>query len=302
MIDAFLKHIATATSLNSLNLAIIDALNAMTPIEAVAITEIVYRDDWHFPGNPPAEKERAFTDVLRDTLGKSTRAMYKAGKPLPERYSRHTLLSGVRMFTGQGAREHRTLVVSFPGNGGRLMMPLPIILQHLPANSVDLVIVPDRVKASYRKGIPALGDTLEKALIKLKEHLPIGYERVVTLGTSSGGVPSVLAAAELGADMVLAVGAGHPDDERWEATCDVSKRQLLEAAVPRLANCRVTLAFGAQSPADAVSADAIAAIVPHARKVSMAVPGVEVKHAALYPVANAGQLRPFFREHLGVSK
>jgi hypothetical protein len=302
VIDTFLRHIASATSLNSLNLAIIDAMNAMTPVEAVALTEIVYQDDWQFPGNLPEEKERAFTSVLRDTVGKSTRAMYKAGKPMPERYSRHTLTSGVRMFTGQGPLGHRTLVVSFPGNGGRLMMPLPIILQHLPANSVDLVIVPDRIKANYRKGIPKLGDTVEEALVKLKEHLPNGYQRVVTLGTSSGGVPSLLAAAELSADMVLAVGAGHPDDERWEETRNVSKRQLLEAAAPRLANCRVTLAFGAQSPDDEISAEAIAAIIPHARKVSMAVPGVEVKHAALFPVANAGQLRPFFREHLGLLK
>lgn len=302
MIDAFFSHIATSTSLNSLNLAIIDALNAMTPVEAVEITEIVYRDDWHFPGNLPEEKARAFTSVLRDTLGKSTRAMYKAGKPLPEHYSRHTLTSGVRMFTGNGPRGQRTLVVSFPGNGGRLMMPLPIILQHLPASSIDLVIVPDRIKASFRKGIPALGGTVEEALVKLKEHLPKGYQRLVTLGTSSGGVPSLLAAAEFGADMVLAVGAGHPDDERWDETRNVSKRQLLEAAMPRLANCRVTLAFGAQSPDDEISADAIAAIIPHARKVSMAVPGVEVKHAALFPVANAGQLRPFFKEHLGLLK
>lgn len=302
MIDAFLSHIATATSLNSLNLAIIDALNLMTPVEAVAATEIVYQDTWRFPGNLPEDKERAFISVLRDTVGKSTRAMYKAGKPLPERYSRHTLTPGILMFTGEGPRQNRTLIVSFPGNGGRLMMPLPIILQHLPADSVDLVMVPDGVKANYRKGIPALAGTVEGALVKLRGLLPDGYERIVTLGTSSGGVPSLLAAAELGATAVLAVGAGHPDDERWEASRNTSKRQLIEAAAPGLANCRVTLAFGAQSPDDEISADAIAAIIPHAQKVSVSVPGVDVRHVALFPVVNTGQLRPFFREHLGLSK
>lgn len=302
MIDAFLSRIAASKTLNGLNLAIIDALNVMTPVEAVATTEIVYQKEWRFPGSVPEEKRRAFTDVVRDAVGKSTRTMYKAGKSLPERYTRRALVPGIWIFIGEGPRQDRTLIVGFPGNGGRLMMPLPIILQHLPARNIDLVMVPDGIKANYRKGIPALANTVEEALAKLKQHLPSGYERVVTLGTSSGGVPSLLAAAEFGADTVLAVGAGHPDDERWEATRDVTKRQLLEAAAPHLADCRVTLAFGAQSPDDEVSADAIAAMIPHARKVPVSVPGVEVKHVALFPIANAGQLRPFFREHLGLLK
>jgi hypothetical protein len=302
VIDAFLSFIARATSLNTLNLAIIDALNVMTPTEVIATTEAVYQEDWRFPGDLPEEKQRLFTEVVRDSVGNSTRAMHKAGKPSPEHYSRRTLVPGIRMFAGEGPREHRTLVVGFPGNGGRLMMPLPIILQHLPAHSVDLVMVPDGVKANYRKGIPALAETVEEALFKLKELLPGGYERVVTLGTSSGGVPSLFAAAEFAADMALAVGAGHPDDERWVATRGLTKRQMIEAAATRLGTCRVTLAFGAQSPEDAVSADAITAIIPHAHKVSVSLPGVEVKHVALYPIVNAGELRPFFSEHLGLAR
>jgi len=302
MIDAFLSHIANATSLNRLNLAIIDALNVMTPGETVAATEFVYQQDWQFPGDLPEDKRRAFTEVVREAVGKSTRAMYRAGKPAPEPFVRYTLIPGIRLFAGDGPRQHRTLIVGFPGNGGRLMMPLPIILQHLPAEHIDLVMVPDGVKANYRRGIAALADTIASALVKLKDCLPRDYQRIVTFGTSSGGVPSLLAAAELGADTALAVGAGHPDDERWEASGDRTKRQLIEAASPGLAGCRVTLAYGAQSPDDAASADAIIGIVPHARKLEVAVDGVEVKHVALFPVVNAGQLRPFLTENLGLAR
>lgn len=300
MIEAILAPIGRATSQNTVNLAIIDALNVMTPSEVVATMRVVRQATWRFPGDVPEGKVREFTRIVRDAVRRTLHSMYNAGKPSPEPYARQQLLPGILLFGGRGAREQRTLVVGFPGNGGRLMMPIPIILQHLSAGTADLVLVPDRAKAAYRKGIAPLADTVEEALVHLKHHLPGGYRRVATFGTSSGGIPSLLAASVLGADTALAVGAGHPDDEHWTQTRGVSKRQLLEAAAPGLAGHRITLAFGAQSPADAISADAITGIVPHARTLSVSIPGVEVKHAALFPMVERSRLRPFLAEHLGL--
>lgn len=301
MIDEFIAHIGRVTSVNMLNLAIIDALNVMTPAEVIVMTETIHRKDWKFPGNVPPERVPEFTRYVREAVAHTVRAMFSAGKPAPEDFSRYMLTEGIRIFAGVGQPDGRVLIVAFPGNGGRLMMPLPIILQHLPPHKVDVVMVPDWKKSNYRYGIPPLADTLEEALPRLKAHLPGGYERVVTFGTSSGGIPALLAAPIIGADTVLAVGAGKLDDERWVKGSGLKKRQLMESAAPGLVGRRVTLAYGAQSPEDAESADAIAALVPHAEKVPIAIEGVEVKHVALIPIVNTAELGPFLEERLGLN-
>lgn len=300
MIDEFFGHIARVTSVNMLNLAIIDALNLMTPSEVIAMTEAIHSKDWQFPGKVPAERLPEFTDSVRAVVSQTVRGMYNAGKPGPERFSRYVLTEGIRIFAGSRDPRGRVLIVAFPGNGGRLMMPLPIILQHLSPQRVDVVMVPDWRKANYRRGIPPLGDALEDALPKLTKHLPKGYDRVVTFGTSSGGIPSLLAAPIVEADTVLAVGAGNLDDERWDKGSGMTKRQLMEAAAPGLVGRRITLAYGAQSPDDEISADVTSALVPHARKLPVAFDGVEVKHVALLPMVERGKLGTFLEEHLGL--
>jgi hypothetical protein len=301
VIDEFFGHIARVTSINMLNLAIIDALNVMTPAEVIVMTETIHRSDWQFPGKVPPERLSEFTGYVRGAVAHTVRCMYSAGKSAPEDFSRYALTEGVRIFAGVGQPHGRVLIVAFPGNGGRLMMPLPIILQHLPPRKVDVVMVPDWKKANYRHGISPLADTLEEALLVLKGHLPGGYDRIVTFGTSSGGIPSLLAAPIIGADTVLAVGAGKLDDERWAGGRGRNKRQLMEEASPGLVGRRVSLVYGAQSPDDAVSADAIAALVPHAERVRVAFDGIEVKHVALSPMVDQAKLRPFLEERLGLS-
>ena len=189
MIDEFFGHIARVTSINMLNLAIIDALNVMTPAEVIVMTETIHRSDWQFPGKVPPERLSEFTGYVRAAVAHTVRCMYSAGKSAPEDFSRYALTEGVRIFAGVGQPHGRVLIVAFPGNGGRLMMPLPIILQHLPPRKVDVVMVPDWKKANYRHGISPLADTLEEALLVLKGHLPGGYDRIATFGTSSGGIP-----------------------------------------------------------------------------------------------------------------
>lgn len=301
MIDEFFGHIARVTTINMLNLAIIDALNLMTPTEVIAMTTAMHQEDWRFPGKVPAERVQEFTDGARSIVAQTVRAMYSAGKPGPERFTRFMLTKGIRIFAGAIEPAGRVLIVAFPGNGGRLMMPLPIILQHLSPRQVDVVMVPDWKKANYRFGIPPLGDTLEEALPRLSKHLPSGYDRVVTFGTSSGGIPSLLAAPLVGADTVLAVGTGSLDDVRWNKGSGQSKRQLMEAAAPGLVGRRVTLAYGAQSPEDEVSADVLTGLVPHAEKVRVAFDGVEVKHVALLPLVPREMLGPFLERYLGLN-
>lgn len=300
MIDEFFGHIARVTSINMLNLAIIDALNVMTPTEVIDMTTAMHHENWRFPGKVPAERVDEFTDSARGIVSQTVRAMYSAGKPAPERFQRFMLTEGIRIFAGATEPAGRVLIVAFPGNGGRLMMPLPIILQHLSPRQVDVVMVPDWKKSNYRYGIPPLGNALEEALPKLRRHLPGGYARVVTLGTSSGGIPSLLAAPIVGADTVLAIGAGSLDDVRWAKGNGLNKRQLMEAAAPGLTGRRVSLAYGAQSPDDEVSADVLTGLVPHAEKVKIAFDDLEVKHVALLPLVNREMLGPFFEKYLGL--
>jgi hypothetical protein len=260
----------------------------------------MHDESWRFPGKVPEERLEEFTHSARTIVSQTVRSMYNAGKPQPERFTRFMLTEGIRIFAGRSEPAGRVLIVAFPGNGGRLMMPLPIILQHLSPRQVDVVMVPDWKKANYRYGVPPLGNSLAEALPKLGKLLPRGYDRIVTLGTSSGGIPSVLAAPIVSADTVLAIGAGSLDDVRWSKGNGLNKRQLMEAAAPGLVGRRVTLAYGAQSPDDEVSADVMTGLVPHADKVKIALDGVEVKHVALIPLVHREMLRPFLENYLGL--
>lgn len=301
MIERYLRRIAECRTLNELNAARIRMNNAMTPIEAYELYRIV-QAGWGVPeAGIGVDKAQQITGALRRDTTRIVGDIVAAGKPAPEPFGRRRLVKGsLSVYSDGTKRSGKTLLIGFTGNAARLMMPLPIFLQHLDAASVDLALLTDLARDGYRGGIEGIGSGIEGMIAELPRVLETQhYSRIAIIGTSGGGLPALLTGLKLKVPRVLSVGGNGPDDPRWEGVVAKSARELIAAAAKDALETRVTLAFGAQSPRDRAAAEAMASVVP-ATLVPVADPRAEVKHVALYPLVGQGRLAGFLGEHLGL--
>lgn len=129
----------------------------------------------------------------------------------PEPYRRHALGDSVILYSGpEDAPKRKTLLIAFAGAAMRLMVPVGVVLQHLPASQYDVVLLRDQRRAHYERGIPGYAETLLALMRRLGADLGAQrYRRVVTLGTSMGGLPALRGGILLGADLAISLG-GRP--------------------------------------------------------------------------------------------
>ncbi len=110
--------------------------------------------------------------------------------------------------TGDGAK---SLLVGFCGNFQRLMMPLPVFLQHVPAEIFDIVILKDPGRDFFLRGVPGYVASLAQLPERLERDLPLArYASVRCIGTSAGGAAALVAGEVFGAERALSFGGGHP--------------------------------------------------------------------------------------------
>ncbi len=120
-------------------------------------------------------------------------------KVRPVEFARRELLKGVTLYTADaGATSEKTLVIGFSGMAHRLMAPTSWLLSCLNPMLYDVIILRDFSRRAFAFGIPGLGGDLFQALSGLNAHVdPRAYRNGLSLGTSSGGVPAILAAIRL---------------------------------------------------------------------------------------------------------
>jgi hypothetical protein len=221
------------------------------------------------------------------------------GKPNPEPYVRTRLAREMAIYTGPGVRADKTLLILFAGNAQRVMLPLPVFIQHLDARQTDVVLLRDPQRAAYRHGLWGVASTLDDLAEALRTwtHAP-EYRAVEVLGTSGGGLPAVMVALQLGATAVVSVGGNGPDDARWARHGGIPPRQRLrELRAGPGKGVKVTLAFGAQSPRDETAARELAELID-ARCLPVSDPDRPVGHGALFPLAQRGRLADFLETAL----
>lgn len=217
-----------------------------------------------------------------------------SGKPRPEPFVRHKLRSPLTFFETSGDKANKILAICFAGNAQRMMMPMPVFLQHLNADCVDVAFLTDPRRHSFRRGVDGIAPNMELLINELKTLLRIEkYQGAVAIGTSSGGTPAVLTALKLGLDAGLSVGGNGPDDPGWlmddgKETGDLLSQYSKQSSVePRL-----FLAFGSDIPKDRLAAEAIASIVP-STLIPISDPSGPVGHNALYSLLIQGKLTEF---------
>lgn len=193
MIDLFERQVVKCRSINQFNRLHIALENRLTPLEVRDLSILIAR---RYSSTPSA--------FWIEKLWNSRRL---AGKTVPEGYVRQRLKPNLYLYSGYGARREKTLVVGFAGASRKLFLPISDFLQNMDSSTADVLLVSPHSESYYKNGILGLGSSLGEVLSVLKNVIePLGYRRVVSLGTSSGALPALLAAIHLGFERGICVG------------------------------------------------------------------------------------------------
>lgn len=245
------------------------------------------------PETVDSRLSRATIEHTQSWIGRLYGLFLHAGDPAPVACTRRHLRHDVVVFSDGGPRERKTLLLCFSGNAHRMMLPMPVFLQNLRPPDVDVVWLRTQRGQGYRTGIRGISDSLATSIEGLRILLkPEVYRRLAVMGTSGGGLPAIMTGLQLGADAVLSVGGNNPHDERWSAHGDGTgvPERLRQLSEPLARRPDICLVHGANHGNDAVSAAAVAAILPRTRTVS--VRGAD--HNALVPLLQRRRLRALF--------
>jgi hypothetical protein len=178
----------------------------------------------------------------------------------------------------------------------RLTTPTFHVLCSLDPARHELLMLRDPLRRHYRSGVPGIGDSVP-AIARWLDRYAAEREfgRVVTLGTSAGGMPAVCTAILNGWPLTLACGADRPSSHPHLAP-------LVAECGQRLADqggTDVLLAYSGRNDRDAAGVAEIRDMMPAAR--TLPDPRFE-DHALLYQLHLAGELRRFLRTHLACSE
>ena len=102
----------------------------------------------------------------------------------------------------------KTLVVAFNGNHHRLMMPTYRILQSLDAERFEIFMFNDPKRMLFENGIQGIGSNLDDICTYISAFVSAHeYGRVISLGTSGGGLAALYVALKLGWPKAITIGS-----------------------------------------------------------------------------------------------
>lgn len=170
------------------------------------------------------------------------------------------LSENMGLYTADPSRKpEKTLVVGFTGNVTRLMMPVYRFLLHLDPARNDLLLLRDPNRAHYARGIPEVATDFESLCSWLRKHAEeAGYKRIISVGTSAGGLASLCAGLANGWDKAISVCADAPSSHPMLG-------KFLAQASHENSSTKVFLLYGALNERDHAGAKETAALLPAAR-------------------------------------
>ncbi len=180
-----------------------------TPAE---LARLIYQLEGITPGADAQEKpgrmeafnlrrrQRRWVRQIKSELGP------EAGK---SSWKRATLTNSAYFYSnGVQERNNKTLLVAFTGNQHRLMMPTYRILQNLDAEQFDMLMLSDPRRLLFEKGIEGLGSDLnELSGVITRFAEPSGFGRIVSIGTSGGGLAALYVAMKFGWSRAVTIGS-----------------------------------------------------------------------------------------------
>jgi hypothetical protein len=149
--------------------------------------------------------------LLAELLRATPTVTFLQGQQRLEPFARRELSEGATLYTGRGPASGRSLMVGFCGKANRLMMPLPVFLQHLPAADWDVLVLKDARRTHFRRGVGGFAGNFP-GLVGRVASLGAGYGRCVALGTSMGGLPAARFALLAGVERGISIGGRPPND------------------------------------------------------------------------------------------
>ena len=230
------------------------------------------------------------------------RFMLLGGDKIAEPYRRKRMSKYVSLYSAGGDTGQKCLAICFAGAGQRIMMPVGVFLQQLPADRYDVVVLRDVNRNGYRTGIPGVATSLEELVDRVGASQRRLYRSVVSLGVSAGGLPAIWAALQLGLDKGVSVGGNHPFDERWQLWGEAGIKQPFSQFLARLkAVPDLLLVHGADEARDIAAARALSELLPTRTVAVERHDGVRSGHNALYALLQRGTLAPFLEQAISLS-
>jgi hypothetical protein len=100
------------------------------------------------------------------------------------------------------------------------MTPMPDFLQALPSG-LDVLLLKYVRPGGYLNGLPGLGGNLAEAAFGLRKKLAsLQYEKVITLGSSAGTSPALLASLEIRSERTILHGPFDPTSSEISSSWD----------------------------------------------------------------------------------
>jgi hypothetical protein len=187
------RRIDRCVTENQINRVHIAVENYMTPAEARYFNAALTDE----PSDAPS----------REWIGRLCDLMpLRDGRPVE--FERRGLVTGATRYTaGVGTPGQKTLILGFGGAFNRLMLPIACWLDCLNPAFYDMIVLRDLSRRLFSMGIHGLGSSFFEALAALRNRIDLtSYRNTIALGTSSGGLPAVLAAILLKMDRGVCIG------------------------------------------------------------------------------------------------
>ena len=265
-------------SKNEFNLLHIAFENILAPIEFTYFMDLVATQ----------QLPKQTYDWLRKFAGLSP-GLYDS----PQGFKRDALAENMLLYRNPTENAGgKTLLVGFAGNARRLMMPIAIFLQCLDSRVWDVVLLRKGLEQrTFFEGVYGVAGTFPDLLEYVRKAVSAErYCRVMTFGTSGGGLAAIVAAMLLGANRGVSVCGAPPTsplDPWWES--QFAGRPRHAVGLPQL-----HYVYGAGSQYDRQSALALQGFFGG---MLHPVAGVD-DHYALKPMLKAGQFQTFLNELL----
>lgn len=184
---------------NQFNLLHIQLENILSPGELTYFVELAETQ----------QLPRQTCDWLRKIAGLSPGLFHS-----PQGFRRQALADNVLFYQDSGRDvSEKTLLVGFSGNARRLMMPISVFLQCLDSRLWDVVLFrKGSNQGSYLKeGVEGLASNLPGVVQYVETAVSAkSYQRIMTLGTSGGGLPAILCAILMDAARGISIGGVSP--------------------------------------------------------------------------------------------
>lgn len=261
-------------------------------------------ENWLTPKkfNDLKSSKKISTDrVTMEWLKKLSNMFDMAEKPEIETYDRVRLHKNICLYTDKSSKVNKSeknLVLCMTGTLQRMMMPLPVFLQHFDAKSTDVVLIKFPKNHGYCNGLAGVTDDFDSSfdvVYKLIDCQP--YARKVSFGVSAGALPALLVGLKYSFDSIMSVGPGSPYHERWAREGDgtFASNYIKKHAKGNLPS--VYLVHGKADKADTKSVDEISSLIS-AKKIVISSKDHEIGHICLPAIVNSRKLRSFLDQTL----